>query len=186
MWPTGGDTERSSSIETAAIAHMVLHPACQSKQLLCADWISFYADRSSFCSDRRSFMTTEAASLPVEAMDHLEHSSLRINDWFVSVLFYVSQLVSQCLITKSLIITNSDSFVYTCGTNTNNSESRTCTHDKDYILLIFTCNKLLLTLAGLQEHAERSRIIPAAKSINIVEPDSSIFICVINELPKCV
>ena len=99
MWPKGGDTERSSSIETAAIAHMVLHPAWQSKQLLYADRISFYADRSSFyadrnslyadrsifCSDRRSFMpiaaaftTTEAASLPVEAMDHLEHS--RIGD----------------------------------------------------------------------------------------------------------
>ena len=97
LWPTGGDTERSSSIETAAIAHMVLRPTCQSKQLLYADRISFYADRSSFyadrnslytdrsifCSDRRSFMpiaaaftTTEAAYLPVEAMDHLEHSIL--------------------------------------------------------------------------------------------------------------
>ena len=95
LWPKDGDTERSSSIETAAIAHMVLHPAWQPKQLLYADRISFYADRSSFyadrnslyvdrsifCSDRRSFMpiaaaftTTEAASLPVEAMDHLEHS----------------------------------------------------------------------------------------------------------------
>ena len=86
--PTDGDNERSSSIETAAIAHMVLHPACQSKQLLYADQISFYADRICFYADRNSlyayrsifvpiaaaFTTIEAASLPVEAMDHLEHS----------------------------------------------------------------------------------------------------------------
>ena len=47
---------------------MVLRPACQSKQLLYSDRISFYADRNTFCADRSNFM-------PVEAMDHLEHSS---------------------------------------------------------------------------------------------------------------
>ena len=93
--PTGGDIEESSSINTAAIVHMVLRPACQSKQIVYADRSSFYADRSSFyddrrilCADRSSYMpiaaaftTTEAASLPVEAMDHLEQSTQSCHTW---------------------------------------------------------------------------------------------------------